>query len=196
MTFPKLLMMLGCAALLTACATDGTTPSATAARPTLERVLADASAANVAGQPDQAFVLLKGGAAAYPADKGPWLQMAQMRFDRGNYGDAISNALEALQRDPDDKLANSIIAVSGLRLSTRAIGELTRKNNVSGSLRSEARDLAKLLRTSLGEEVLVPAAGVAGKARAGAKPVREAANSKAKAAPPAASGQDPFGGLK
>ena len=59
-------------------------------------------------------------------------------------------------RDPNDKLANSIIAISGLRLSTRALGDLSRQNNLSGSLRTESQDLAKLLRESLGEQVLVP----------------------------------------
>jgi hypothetical protein len=40
--------------------------------------------------------------------------MAQIKFDRASYGEAIMNALEALQRDPTDKLGNSIVAVSGL----------------------------------------------------------------------------------
>jgi hypothetical protein len=45
--------------------------------------------------------------------------MAQMRFDSTNYGEAIVNALEALERDPDDTLANSIVAVSGLRVTSK-----------------------------------------------------------------------------
>ena len=60
------------------------------------------------------------------------------------------------QRDPDDTLAHSIAAVSGLRVASKALADLTRKNNLSGTIRSEAQDLAKLLRTSLGEEALVP----------------------------------------
>jgi hypothetical protein len=64
----------------------------------------------------------------------------------------------SLQRDPNDKLGNSIVAVSGLRLSTKALADLSQQNNLNGSLRSEAQDLAKLLRTSLGEDVLVPGA--------------------------------------
>ena len=107
---------------------------------------------------ERAMTLLKVGGGSYPADKAPWLQMAQMKFDRGQYGDAIGHALEALERDPDDKVANSIVAVSGLRLSGKALADLSRQNNLNGSLRSEAQDLAKLLRASIGEDVLVPPA--------------------------------------
>ena len=42
-------------------------------------------------------------------------------------------------------------------LPFKALADLTRKNNLSGTVRTEAQDLAKLLRNSLGEEVLVPA---------------------------------------
>ncbi len=55
-------------------------------------------------------------------------------------------------------MANSIAAVSGLRVASKALAELTRKNNLSGNVKTEAQDLAKLLRTSLGEDVLVAAA--------------------------------------
>ena len=97
-------------------------------------------------------------AAAYPADKDPWTRMAQTKYEAGQYGEAIVNAQEILVRDPNDQLANSIIAISGLRLSTRALSDLSRQNNLSGSLRTESQDLAKLLRESLGEQVLVPPA--------------------------------------
>jgi hypothetical protein len=94
----------------------------------------------------------------YPADKSPWLSIAQTRYEAGQYGDAIINAQEVLVRDPNDTLANSIIAISGLRLSTRSLADLSRQNNLSGSIRTESQDLAKLLRESLGETVLVPPA--------------------------------------
>jgi hypothetical protein len=44
--------------------------------------------------------------------------IAQTRYEAGQYGEAIVNAQEVLVRDPNDTLANSIIAISGLRLST------------------------------------------------------------------------------
>ncbi|NRR30322.1 hypothetical protein HSX11_08980 [Oxalobacteraceae bacterium] len=119
-------------------------------------MLSQASQASGSGQKEQAVTLWKQTAAAYPADKTPWIHIAQTRYDAGQYGDAIVSAQEALLRDPNDKLANSIIAISGLRLSTRALFDLSRQNNLSGSLRTESQDLAKLLRESLGETVLVP----------------------------------------
>lgn len=179
--------------LLSGCATDG--EKVRADKPhaaTLEQAMSDAGTALAAGEGDKAQGILKTAATTYPADKAPWLQMAQIKFDRANYGEAITNALEALQRDPNDKLGNSIVAVSGLRLSTKALSDLSRQNNLNGSLRSEAQELAKLLRGSLGEDVLVPSAA------AGRKP---APTKKTNIATPPKTGNqtnssDPFGGLK
>lgn len=186
--------------LLTACATDGA--SVRAEKPqaaTLDRALADADAALAAGQTDKAHTILKSAAVNYPADKTPWLHMAQIKFDRASYGEAIMNALEALQRDPNDKLGNSIVAVSGLRLSTKALSDLSQQNNLNGSLRSEAQDLAKLLRTSLGEEVLVPSATTARKPAPVPTPVKKgasAANGTTSRTSNQTNNSDPFGGLK
>jgi len=182
------------ALLLAACATPDQPAPKKPAAPTLAQVMSDADAAARAGQYERAMILLQRGGSSYPADKAPWLQMAQMKFDRGQYGDAIGHALEALERDPDDKVANSIVAVSGLRLSGKALADLSRQNNLNGSLRSEAQDLAKLLRASIGEDVLVPPArrpaAAAGKRAAGS------GTPAAKGAAAPASGADPFSGLK
>lgn len=178
--------------LLSACATDGVvarTEKPQAA--TLDRALAEADAALAVGQTDKAQGILKNAAANYPADKTPWLQLAQIKFDRASYGEAIVNAQEALQRDPSDKLGNSIIAVSGLRLSTKALADLSQQNNLNGSLRSEAQDLARLLRGSLGEDVLVPTANPATR-----KPVTPATVKKGPVAKNSNQTSDPFGGLK
>ncbi|RFP18363.1 MULTISPECIES: hypothetical protein [unclassified Duganella] len=186
--------------LLSACATDGdSVRSDKLQASTLEHALAEADTALASGQSDKAQSILKGAATSYPADKTPWLHMAQIKFDRASYGEAIMNALEALQRDPNDKLGNSIVAVSGLRLSTKALADLSQQNNLSGSLRSEAQDLAKLLRSSLGEDVLVPTSNNSRKAVPAAAFGKKTA--VAPAAPqPKASNQsnssDPFGGLK
>jgi predicted Zn-dependent protease len=155
--------------------------------------MAEVDAAVMAGQNDKAYALLKSAGSAYPTDKTPWVRMAQMRFDSTDYGDAIVNALEALERDPDDTLANSIVAVSGLRVTSKALADLSQKNNLSGNVRTEAHELAKLLRTSLGEEVLVANGG-----RAGAVRPKDAPTRKVIANPPAArpASNDPFGALK
>jgi tetratricopeptide (TPR) repeat protein len=138
---------------LTACSS---TPVKLPEPPQLADMLDKASQAASTGNKEQAIDLWKQAATAYPADKSPWSHIAQTRYEAGQYGDAIQAALEVLVRDPNDKLANSIVAISGLRLSTRAIGDLSRQNNLNGSLKSESQELAKLLRENLGETVLVP----------------------------------------
>lgn len=151
----RLLGGAACVVALSACSTAPTikTPAAV---PTIADVMGKAAAADSAGQKEAAMTLWKQAAVAYPADKDPWTRMAQTKYDAGQYGEAIVNAQEILVRDPNDQLANSIIAISGLRLSTRALADLSRQNNLNGSVRTESKDLAKLLRESLGEEVLVP----------------------------------------
>ena len=192
MTFQRLLPSLVCVAILSACAGPGQVAGGAKPGPTLAATMAEADAAVVAGQNDKAYALLKSAGSAFPTDKAPWVRMAQMRFDSTDYGEAIVNALEALERDPDDTLASSIVAVSGLRVTSKALADLSQKNNLSGNVRTEAQELAKLLRSSLGEEVLVANAGrpaaVRPKDGAGKKP----------AAPPAAraASNDPFGALK
>lgn len=142
--------------LLSACAEAPKKVVEAPPQASLDSLLVQASGLSSSGQTGKALIQLKSAASAYPVDKKPWLQMAQINFDTSNYGDAIINSQEALQRDPTDKLANSIVAVSGLRLSTKALADLSKQNNLSGSVRTEAQDLAKLLRESLGETVLVP----------------------------------------
>jgi predicted Zn-dependent protease len=197
MKFHCVLPSLVCVAMLSACATSPAPAEKPIARTTsIKAAMAEANAAALSGQPDKAYALLKQASMTYPADKAPWVRMAQMRFDSNNYGDAIVNALEALHRDPDDTLANSVVAVSGLRLSSKALSDLTRKNNLSGTVRSEAQDLAKLLRNSLGEEILV-------KPETRTTQRRDTVKSKSIASsgtnPPAATSKpngDPFGALK
>jgi hypothetical protein len=186
--------MVICAAFLSACASSGA-GSGSKATPTIAAAMADADAAVMAGQNDKAYAILKSAGSAFPTEKTPWLRMAQMRFDSTNYGEAIVDALEALERDPDDTLANSIIAVSGLRVTSKALADLSQKNNISGNVRTEAQDLAKLLRTSLGEEVLVPGAAK-GRAKPSVPKTIGGAPPPATAAKPKAASNDPFDALK
>lgn len=126
--------------------------------PTLDDLMAKANQVSNAGQPDQAIILWREGAVAYPADKAPWLKIAQTKYAANQYGEAIINAQEVLTRDPTDNIANSMIVVSGLRLATNALKDLSTQNNLSGSILIESQSLVKLLRESLGETVLVPVA--------------------------------------
>lgn len=181
-----------CLALLAGCAS--TEPQATAGvKPASVTVaLAAADAAIRAGQSDKGIALLKSATVAFPNDKQAWVRMAQLRFDQHSYGDAIVDALEAIERDPEDMQAHSILAVGGLRVATKALADLTHKNNLSGTVRSEAQDLAKLLRARLGDE-LIPVK----KAAVVRQPVRPAAaaSASAPAAPPGKASDDPFAGL-
>lgn len=152
----KFLFSVSLIALLSACAEAPKVATPVVVPPSLEGMLAKATADSSVGQSERAISQLKSATGLFPADKKPWLQMAQINFDRAHYSEAITNAQEVLQRDPTDKIANSIVAVSGLRLSTKALADLSEQNNLSGSVRAEAQDLAKLLRESLGESVLIP----------------------------------------
>jgi len=190
--FKRLMPALACAALLSACETTGGASGKLAQGATIASSIADADAAIAAGQPDKAYALMKSASQSFPTDKTPWVRMAQMRFDARNYGEAIVNAHEALERDPDDNTAHSIAAVSGLRVTSKALSDLARKNKLNGNVKSEAEELAKLLRTSLGEDVLVP-----GKKNASPRP-RPASTTASGPAPArtAAASSDPFGALK
>ncbi len=187
------LMIVGAVALA-GCATGpktAATPSTAAAG---EQVFTQADAAIAAKQEEKAYAMLKAAGEAHPVDKRPWVKMAQIRFNAGVYGDAISDAQEALERDPDDTVAHSIVAVSGLRVASKALSDLTRKNNLNGDVKSEAQDLAKLLRTSIGEPDLIPK-------KDSAKPTptsRTKATNTASAAAGKSAGndKDPFSGLK
>ena len=198
MTFERLMPLaavpITCVVLLSACAsTAPATSHAPKTAPTMASAMAEVDTAVLAGQNDKAYAILKNAGSTFPTDKTPWVRMAQMRFDSTNYGEAIVDALEALERDPDDTLANSIVAVSGLRVTSKALSDLSQKNNLTGNVRTEAQDLARLLRTSLNEDVLVPNNRPASLRTK--ETVRKAAATAASTPRPAAS-SDPFGTLK
>jgi predicted Zn-dependent protease len=178
--------------LLAACASNPPASKDPKPAATVAAAMADADAALMAGQNDKAYSVLKAAAITFPTDKTPWLRMAQMRFDSTDYGAAIVDALEALERDPDDTLANSIIAVSGLRVTSKALADLSQKNNLTGNVRTEAQELAKLLRSSLGEEALVPGGRAGQRKESSPKRVGSAAPPPARTA----ASSDPFGALK
>ncbi|QNA88754.1 tetratricopeptide repeat protein [Massilia sp. Dwa41.01b] len=192
MMFKRLMPVLACAALLAACESPGGGTASAAAGTTMASAMKAADAAVAAGQHDKAYAALKSASQTFPTEKTPWVRMAQMRFDSAHYGEAIVNAQEALARDPDDTVAHSIAAVSGLRVTSKALADLTRKNKLNGNVKSEAEELAKLLRTSLGETDLVP-----GKKNLAPRPrpVPTTASAASPSKPPATS-SDPFGALK
>ncbi|MGZ8290178.1 MAG: tetratricopeptide repeat protein [Telluria sp.] len=196
MNVKQLLPGLICVAFLSACATTDPVTNARSHTPMAESMAA-AETAVKGGKAEKAMEILHGAAKAHPADKAPWIRMAQLRYDFDDYGQAIVLAQEALKRDNDDMLGHSIAAVSGLRIASKALADLTRKNNLSGTVRSEAQDLAKLLRASLGEDVLVPGARTA-RAATPATPARKAPSPSAASngTRKASASDDPFGSLQ
>jgi len=95
-------------------------------------------------------------AAAYPARKEPWGRLADSYFEAADYGNAILAAQEVLQRDASDSVANSMLAVSGLRVSTAALVELRRQKSLGSDTRAQAEEIVQALRETLGESILVP----------------------------------------
>lgn len=182
-------LLPGLAALaLAGCGMNGTTQVAPPP-PSLAASMTEADTLIRGGQRDKAIGLLQQAAATHPTDVAPVLRLAQMHYDRNEYGPAITWAHKALGREPSNLLANSIVAVSGLRVASKSLTDLSERNNLSGSVRNEAEELAKLLRTSLGEEVLVPVRGGPVKSKSAA-----AARNDKKVKKDAS--DDPFGALK
>lgn len=126
-----------------------------------------------AGKLDEASLALKGLAAMNTARKEPWLRLARIHFDNGNYGEAITAADEVLQRDSSDLAAKSIRAVSGLRVATRSLEDIQKDQSLAGAARPDAEKLATLLRETLGEAVLVPPIVVPEPPQEVRKPVRK-----------------------
>lgn len=143
-----------CLLLLSACAT---TSSPERAQAQLESLTKEADAQLSNGQKDKAVALLNQAAKEQPTSMVPWLKMANIWFSDGNYPATIQAANEALQRDPANQEAKSLLVVSGLRVAANAVSGLRSSNTVNSNVRGEAESLTNSLRTVLGEKVLVPA---------------------------------------
>lgn len=155
----------------------------------LEESLADAEASLKQGKPEEALARLDAAARIDPAAKQPWLKKAQIHFEARQYGLAITQAQEVIQRDVNDLTARSILAVSGLRVSAEALEQLRKVNEVKGSTRSEAESVARLIHEALGEPILIAppaAAPLAPEAPAsrGRSPARSGQRAVTRAAPP------------
>lgn len=148
----------------------------------MQETMAQANESAKSGEYDKALQLLDKAAKDSPAAKDPWLRTAQIHFDQGKYGPAIVAAQEVLQRDPNDRTAKSILAVAGLRVSVKALGDLRSEDGLSGTTRSEAQALTASLREALGESTLVPPIAAPADKPATRTPPRPAHSSHAAAA--------------
>ena len=108
----------------------------------------------------------------YPTAKQPWLKLSEDYFNAADYGNAVLAAQEALQRDPHDRLANSVLAVSGLRLTAGSLAALRDDGAYAVGSRDEAVAVTHSLREALGEPVLVPTPENASQHRHAAKALR------------------------
>ncbi|NMF97535.1 tetratricopeptide repeat protein [Aromatoleum toluolicum] len=163
---------------------------------------------------DEAVGLLSKAAELGPESKEPWVRIARIQFDGGKYGEAIVASGEVLQRDPTDRVAKSVRAVSGLRVATESLADLRNDTEMTGSARGDAVALAKVMRESLGESVLIPPPSPEEletrrleeerqknlkpkvKPKARVKKTMPAASAGQPPAATAASGSGPFGALK
>lgn len=91
-----------------------------------------------------------------PDWKEPWVKLAKAYFDEGKYSQAIVAAEEALQRDKGDRVAKSICVVAGLRVATESVKSLRNDVELKGNAKNDAANLARVMRETLGEDVLVP----------------------------------------
>jgi tetratricopeptide (TPR) repeat protein len=198
----SLIVLAGAAALITGCATSNPGPQTDEA---FTQSMSEAEAAAKGGQQDKAIDLYQQIAKQNPTRDEPWVRIAQLQFGSEKYPKAILAAEEALQRDNADRQAKSILAVSGLRVARRSLQELRADSALAGDVKTDAQVLAKMLRDTLGEQVLFPAEQparppVKRRVTRRAAPAAEAAN-HGSAAPAAATGaasggNDPFGALR
>jgi tetratricopeptide (TPR) repeat protein len=207
-------LMLASVLVISGCASKPAQTPAPAPAPavqSLQQYMQDAArAAGEGNNKERARELYRTAARQYPASKEPWSKLAEDYFESANYGQAILAAQEVVQRDPQDGVATSVLAVSGLRVSAAALKSMRDQNSkLSGGTRSEAQALAKTLRDALGETELVPQAAAApaptdaaAPAKAAAiKPARPVVVRRAPASTPAAAAppggtDDPFKILK
>lgn len=123
-----------------------------AAKPKQYAKLFSAAEAHVAaGRIEPALIAFSGAAKADPTRKEPWVRSAQLLFDAGRYGRAIVAAEEVLQRDPQDRVADSVLTIAGMRLAGQSLQRLQASGalSVSDTARKEAEQLAGAVRETL-----------------------------------------------
>jgi len=156
---PRILSVLALVAL-TACSSLQS-PSVAPAQPapaivSMDEWMARGDAAVQEGDHTKARDAWRAAAKDYPTAKQPWLKLSEDYFNATDYGNAVLAAQEALQRDPHDRLANSVLAVSGLRLTAGSLAALRDDGAYAVGSRDEAVAVTHSLREALGEPVLVP----------------------------------------
>ncbi|KGM55051.1 hypothetical protein N799_07605 [Lysobacter arseniciresistens ZS79] len=157
-------------------------------------LLAQAETDVTAGRVETALVAFDQAAMADPTRKEPWLRIAQLQFDAGNYGRAIVAAEEVLHRDPDDAVADSVLTVAGLRIASQSLQRLQGNGALaSATARTEAERLAETMRATMGDSILAQEEPEPVRRRATRRRAPAAAPAPKPAAKPAVA--NPFGSL-
>ncbi len=122
-----------------------------------ETTLSNAEAQVTAGGADAAISAFELAAKADPTRKEPWVRIAQLQFDQGQYARAIVAAEEVLQRDHNDLVADGVITVAGFRVANQSLTRLQGRGALaSDTARKEAQTLATTLRNTMGDAILDP----------------------------------------
>jgi tetratricopeptide (TPR) repeat protein len=149
----------GCV-FLAACATNSGTPAPPPKAPaqaSLQELMQRAEASAKANRLEASRLEYREAAKAYPTSVLPWSKLAEDYFEKGDHGNAILAAQEVVQREPQNVVAQSVLAVSGLRVSNAALTSLrAQQSGVPTSTREQATALTRTLREALGEYALVP----------------------------------------
>lgn len=195
-------ILIAAAIALSGCASKNTTMSQEEFSTAMAQSSATADTLLEKGNREEAVKVLEDLAKKNPGRKDPWVRMARIHFDGENYAQAIVAAEEALQRDSADRTAKSIRAVGGLRVAAQSLADLRGDVELKGDARSDALGLAKVMRETLGEDILVPLEDKKKKPTAPVARPKPApvGGQPASAQPPAAkqpaSSGNPFGALK
>lgn len=113
-----------------------------------EDAMSNAEAKVGAGNQEAAITAFEDVTKLAPTRKEPWVRIAQLQFDRGQYARAIVAAEEVLQRDPSDLVADGVITVAGLRVASQSLNKLQGRGVlVSESAKQEAKTLEKSLKS-------------------------------------------------
>ncbi|NML19037.1 tetratricopeptide repeat protein [Azohydromonas caseinilytica] len=107
------------------------------------------------GNQEKARTAYRAAAQSHPTEKLPWLRLSENYFNAQDYGNAILMAQEALQRDGQDHVAHSILAVSGLRITAGSLVALRQEGSYPVGSRDEAITVARALRDTLGAASLL-----------------------------------------
>jgi hypothetical protein len=166
------IMASACLALTLAACASAPHPAPTPPEPapqvvSMEEWMARARQAASEGHTEKTRDAYRSAAQNYPTEKMPWLKLSEDYFNAQDYGHAVLAAQEALQRDTQDALAHSILAVSGLRLTAGSLVALRQEASLPVGSRDEAISVARALRDTLGAtSLLAPPAQANANARA------------------------------